>query len=136
MKIRTYEELVEITSFEDRFEYLMLKGAVGSPTFGYDRYLNQVFYKTSAWKRARDLVMIRDNGCDLGVVGYDISGKILVHHMNPMTPDSLKKSSLDVIDPRFLICTSELTHQAIHYGDRSLLPQQPIIRLPGDTKLW
>ena len=136
MKIRTYADLSEIVTFEERYEYLRLDGSVGESTFGYDRYINQAFYKTAMWKRARQLVVIRDNGCDLGIDGYEIHGKVLIHHMNPISRDDLLSFNRDIIDTRFLICTSERTHQAIHYGDRSLLPQIPVTRRPGDTILW
>lgn len=134
--IRSYNDLVDISSFEGRYEYLKLGGNVGESTFGYDRFMNQTFYKSPEWKRVRELVMIRDLGRDLAIEGYDINGRIIIHHMNPMSIADLSTFNQDVINPRFLICTSHQTHQAIHYGDASLLPQTPIIRRPGDTKLW
>lgn len=134
--IRRYSELKELDTIEHRFDYLKLDGVVGKQTWGWDRYFNQRFYRSVEWKRIRDIVIIRDNGCDLGVDGFEVHGKILIHHMNPIWIDDLKHSNPDILDPEFLIVTSELTHQAIHYGDRSLLPQVPIPRKKGDTKLW
>lgn len=135
-KIRTYSELSPLRTIEERYDYLKLPGFVGEETFGWDRYFNQKFYKSTEWKRVRDIVIFRDDGCDLGIGGFEIGGKILIHHMNPMTIKDLKLGNPDVLDPEFLICTSFNTHQAIHYGDKSLLPQVPIVRTPGDTKLW
>ena len=134
--IRQYSVLIRFKSLEDRFDYLKLEGTVGKQTFGWDRYYNQRFYHSSEWKRVRDLVILRDNGCDLGVPGYEINDKILIHHMNPIWIEDLRKKNQDILDPEFLICVSSMTHQAIHYGDSSLLPQVPIERRPGDTKLW
>lgn len=134
--IKTYSDLRRLPTFEERFAYLKLGGAVGAETFGFDRYLNQDFYRSAVWKRARRDVIARDLGCDLGVDGYEIYDKVYVHHMNPMTPDDVKHSSLDIINPEFLICVSHNTHNAIHYGDESLLPKPIIERRPGDTKLW
>lgn len=136
MKIRTYTELSKITTFEDRFEYLRLDGSVGEETFGFDRYLNQVFYRSQKWKQVRDFVIIRDNGCDLGVDGFEIHGRILIHHMNPITIDDIQKESAFLLDPEYLICTVHNTHNAIHYGDASLLPQAPIERTINDTCPW
>lgn len=134
--IRTYSELIKLKTIQERFRYLKLNGVVGKQTWGWDRYFNQRFYRSSEWKRIRDIVIIRDDGCDLGVDGFEIHDKILIHHMNPIWIDDLKTKNLAVLDPEFLIVTSERTHQAIHYGDESLLPQTPISRRPGDTKLW
>ena len=134
--LRKYSEMKLMTTIEERYEYLKLRGGVGVDTFGFDRYINQQFYASPQWKRVRYLVILRDNGCDLGIPGYEIHDKILVHHMNPVTVDDFRKGSLDILDPNFLICVSHRTHQAIHYGDASLLPQDPIVRKPGDTKLW
>lgn len=121
---------------EDRFDYLVLKGEVGLETFGFDRWINQRFYRSKEWKDVRDYVIFRDNGCDLGIPGYEIGRNLLVHHMNPMTPDDIVDGLEWILDPEFLITTSMRTHNAIHYGDKSLLPQLPIERKPGDTKLW
>lgn len=134
--IRCYSELIKFNTIEKRYEYLKLVGAVGEQTFGVDRYLNQRFYKSTEWKRIRDIVLIRDNACDLGVPGFPIPGRILIHHMNPIKVLDLQVKNLDVLDPKFLISSSERTHQAIHYGDKSLLPYIPKQRKPGDTRLW
>lgn len=137
MNIKTYSELSQFQTFEERYRYLRLRGAVGEETFGFDRYLNQVFYQRSPkWKKVRDFVIIRDNGCDLGLDGYDIYGKILVHHMNPITLKDLERESEYLLDPEFLICTSLNTHNAIHYGDESLLITTPIVRTKYDTCPW
>lgn len=136
MSIKTYSELVHIPTFEERYEYLRLNGFVGTETFGFDRYLNQIFYRSQRWKRIRDLVIIRDNGCDLGVEGYEIHGKILIHHMNPITIEDIEKESAFLLDPEFLICTTHITHNAIHYGDESLLIKAPVERVPNDTCPW
>ena len=136
MTIRTYSELVLRTTLEARFEYLKLGGFVGEDTFGYSRYLNQAFYASTGWKRARDLVIIRDSGRDLGLEGFEIHGRLMVHHMNPIQPKDLVHFNTDVLDPEYLICVSETTHNAIHYGDKSLLPTGMIERRPGDTRLW
>lgn len=134
---RSYRELSRLKTFDERFEYLKLGGQVGEATFGFDRCLNQMLYTSSKWKRLRNQIIIRDNGCDMGLEGYDIVGKvIIVHHMNPITVDDLKDFSDDVFDPEQLICVSHATHNAIHYGDRDLLPRMPVERRPGDTCLW
>lgn len=134
--IRSYNELKNLTTFKDRYEYLRLRGSVGVDTFGFDRYLNQRFYQSVQWKGVRESVIIRDNGCDLGIDGYEIHDRIYIHHMNPMTKEDLESGSADVLDPNFLICVTHNTHNAIHYGDESLLsvPLKP--RKPGDTRLW
>ena len=134
--MRTYRELSRLKTFDERFEYLKLNGFVGEETFGYDRFLNQLLYKSSEWRSLRRDIIIRDNGCDLGLEGYDIQGMIIVHHMNPISVDDLKTFSGDVVNPEYLICVSSLTHKAIHYGDKDLLPQLPIERRPGDTCPW
>jgi hypothetical protein len=134
--IKTYSELSRIDNFRDRFAYLRLGGAVGAETFGFDRYLNQEFYRSVLWKRARTHVIARDYGCDLGFDGHEIFDKVYVHHMNPMSPDDIKHSNVDILDPEYLITVCHLTHNAIHYGDESLLPKPVIARRPGDTKLW
>lgn len=136
MSIRRYSELSKIQTFEDRFEYLRLNGAVGTDTFGFERYLNQFFYRSSRWKKVRDLVIVRDNGCDLGFVGRDIYGKIFIHHMNPITKKDLEEESDILLNPEFLITVSFETHNAIHYGDISLLPRDPIERKKNDTCPW
>lgn len=134
--IRTYSDLRRLPSFEERFQYLKLGGLVGRETFGFDRYLNQEFYRSSLWKRARTHVIARDLGCDLGFEGYEIHSNVYVHHMNPIKPEDIKTSNLDILDPEFLITVTHSTHNAIHYGDERLLPRGPIQRRPGDTKLW
>lgn len=133
---RTYSELIRQSAFEDRYEYLALRGEVGASTFGFDRYINQQFYTSSQWRQLRNHVIARDNGCDLGVEGYDIFNRVIIHHMNPMTVDDLVHGNDDILDPEFLITTSHKTHNAIHYGDASLLPQLHKERRPGDTRLW
>lgn len=135
--IRTYSELIELPTFEERYRYLRLGGRVGADTFGFDRYLNQVVYQRDPrWKDARDIVIIRDNGCDLGVEGREIYGKILVHHMNPITMDDLLHERDWIYDPEFLISTMLTTHNAIHYGDENLLMKAPIERTKNDTCPW
>lgn len=134
--IRTYTELSKLQTFEERYQYLRLDGVVGQQTFGFDRYLNQIFYKSERWRRARNFVIIRDNGCDLGIEGHEINGRILVHHMNPVTIDDILKESDYLIDPEFLISTIHNTHNAIHYGDESLLITAPIERTQYDTCPW
>lgn len=137
MIIRTYSELITLPTFEERFRYLQLNGQVGKDTFGFDRYLNQSFYHSREWKRIRDQVIIRDNGCDLGVEGYDISGRsIIIHHMNPITISDIETMSEYLMNPEYLISTVHRTHNAIHYGDESLLCLGPIERKPNDTCPW
>lgn len=134
--LRTYSELSRLQTFRERFEYLRLDGIVGVETFGFDRYLNQVFYNSDEWKAVRKTVIIRDNGCDLGMDGYDIHGKIIVHHMNPFSIDDVLHRKEELLDPEFLISTVLNTHNAIHYGDESLLPSAPIVRTRNDTCPW
>lgn len=136
MKIRTYSELITFDSFMDRFEYLKLGGKIGEDTFGYERYLNQKFYQSSEWRRIRDQVIVRDLGRDLGVIGYEISGKILIHHMNPIDTNDIIHSTEYLVDPEYLICVSHITHNAIHYGDASILVTEPIVRTKNDTCPW
>ena len=136
MSIRTYSELITIPTFEERFEYLQLKGSVGKDTFGYDRYLNQVLYRSPEWKRLRNQIIIRDCGCDLACDGYDIYGKVLIHHLNPITVEDVLARSRKVFDPDNLVCVSHNTHNAIHYGDMDLLATGPIIRTKNDTCPW
>ena len=136
MSIRTYSELITIPTFEERFEYLQLKGSVGKDTFGYDRYLNQVLYRSPEWKRLRNQIIIRDCGCDLACDGYDIYGKVLIHHLNPITVEDVLARSRKVFDPDNLVCVSHNTHNAIHYGDVNLLVTGPIIRTKNDTCPW
>lgn len=136
MKIRRYSELSQFTTFDDRFEYLKLEGSVGRTTFGFDRYINQGFYTSKEWKTLRNDVIVRDNGCDLGVSGYEIHVDMLVHHMNPMIPDDIINGNEWILNPEFLILTTKNTHNAIHYGNPSLLPRVTTERRAGDTKLW
>lgn len=136
MIIRTYSELITLPTFEERFDYLQLNGRVGEDTFGHQRYLNQVFYKTREWRDLRHYVIVRDNGCDLGVEGFDIYGPVHVHHMNPITIEDIENRSEFLLDPEYLISTSDRTHKAISYGDKSLLPLPPIERFRNDTCPW
>lgn len=134
--IRTYSELRRLDTFEERFRYLALRGSVGRSTFGFDRYINQGFYTSREWRRVRDEIIVRDNGCDLGVDGYEIHDRLLIHHMNPIEASHIVRGDEDLLDPRFLITTSHRTHNAIHYGDESQLPRPLVERRPGDTRLW
>lgn len=134
--MRTYSELSKLKTFEERFEYLKLDGLIGEETFGWDRYLNQVFYKSPEWKSTRDKVIVRDNGRDLGVEGYDIFGKIIIHHMNPMSLGDIANRNPDIFNPEYLICVSHETHNAIHYGDANQLNLGPIERTVNDTCPW
>ena len=136
MSIRTYSELITLPTFEERFKYLQLNGQVGESTFGFDRYMNQVFYRSQKWKSIRDFVIIRDCGCDLGIEGYDIHGKIIIHHMNPLSMRDIETESDFLLNPDFLICTTHNTHNAIHYGDENLLVTAPIERTKNDTCPW
>jgi hypothetical protein len=135
-RLRSFSELRRIPDFEGRFGYLELGGQVGVTTFGFDRWINQRFYRSHEWKRVRRDVIARDNGCDLGVDGFKIYTGLLVHHMNPVSVDDITNGEEWIIDPEYLITTSLQTHNAIHYGDWSMLPQDPVERGPGDTKLW
>lgn len=136
MKTRSYRELRRLETFEDRFEYLSLRGEVGASTFGFDRYLNQGFYTSREWKQVRQAAIARDLGLDLGVEGHEIYDKIIIHHINPMTPDALVHGDDSILDLDNLITTCHNTHNAIHYGDTSLLPRETVPRTRGDTKLW
>lgn len=131
-----YTELEPLDTFVERFEYLKLPGEIGVRTFGSDRYLNQQFYRSREWKQIRDTVIIRDNGCDLGIPGFEILGDLLVHHINPIQAQDLRDFNPDVLNPEYLICVSRRTHNAIHFGDIRQLPQLPVSRTAGDTKLW
>ena len=135
--IRTYSELIKLETFEERFRYLELSGTVGAETFGFDRYLNQNFYTSDEWKRLRNQIIIRDNGCDLGVSGYDIHTVILIHHMNPISVKDVLTHNDLLINPEYLITTRLSTHNGIHYGDDSILQSYSVIeRRPGDTCPW
>lgn len=135
--MRTYSELSKLKTFEERFKYLMIGGAVGSETFGFDRYLNQALYNSPEWKKVRNEVIIRDNGCDLGIEGYEINKRALIHHMNPITMKQVIDRDPDIFNPEYLITTVHDTHNAIHYGDESILRNYILVeRKPGDTRLW
>jgi len=134
--IKCYSELSLIPTFEARYRYLRLNGTVGKDTFGFDRYMNQFFYKSPEWRRVRDLVITRDGGCDLGVPGREIFGRIIIHHMNPIQPEDIRDRSEFLLDPEYLITTIHDTHLAIHYGDEHLLMQTPVERRPNDTCPW
>lgn len=134
--IRSYSELCMLNTFEDRYKYLQLSGAVGKDTFGFDRYLNQIFYRSQEWKSVRDKVIIRDDGCDLGVKGYEIHGRIYIHHMNPIILKDIEQRTDLLLNPEYLISTTHSTHNAIHYGDESLLPLVPKERSANDTCPW
>lgn len=134
--MRSFTELSQLPTFEDRFRYLALHGPVGASTFGFDRWVNQQFYRSREWKRVRQFVILRDNGCDLGMDGYEIHERVLIHHMNPMGVDDIVHGNDDIVDPEFLISTTHQTHNAIHYGDERLLPRPLTVRAPGDTSLW
>ena len=134
--IKTYSELITLPTFEERYEYLRIGGRVGEETFGFDRYLNQIFYKSKEWLSIRDQVIARDNGCDLGIPGREIHRRILIHHMNPITKDDLIHQTDYLLNPEYLICTSHKTHQAIHYGDENLLFDTVVERSKNDTCPW
>ena len=134
--IRTYSELSTITSFKDRFRYLKLNGAVGEATFGFDRYLNQLFYRSQRWRKIRDEVIVRDCGCDLGIEGYEIYKYAMIHHMNPITAKDIQDESEYLLNPEYLITTTQQTHNAIHYGNEDLLPTMPVERTQNDTCPW
>lgn len=134
--VRTYSELSMLPTFKERYEYLRLDGTVGEDTFGFDRYVNQIFYKSAEWQSVRREIIIRDNGCDLGLDGYEIRGKILIHHMNPIRLEDIIKRSDLLLNPEYLISTVLTTHNAIHYGDVDLLPNVPQERSRNDTCPW
>jgi hypothetical protein len=136
MKSRCYSELVQFETLESRFEYLALGGLIGTVTFGFDRWINQKFYRSQQWIQARNFVIARDGGYDLGVPGYEIHEGMLVHHMNPIASTDIVEGEEWILDPEFLITTTQRTHNAIHYGDQTLLPKPWEPRRPGDTNLW
>jgi len=135
-RIRTYSELRRIRTFVERFEYLSLPGMVGRDTFGFDRYLNQTFYRSNEWRQIRNSIIIRDNGCDLGIAGYEIHDRLYIHHMNPINASEIIYGDSTLLDPEFLITTTHSTHNAIHYGNANSLTSLLVERKPGDTKLW
>lgn len=134
--IRSYNELIRLETFEERFEYLRLGGIVGESTFGFDRYVNQMFYRSPEWKRVRREVIARDNGCDMADEDHPIGGRIIIHHINPIELEDIEESTEFLLDPNNLVCVSELTHNAIHFGDKSLLPEEYVERKPFDTCPW
>lgn len=136
MKMRTYRELRMLNTFEDRYKYLKLNGSVGDDTFGFDRWINQQFYRSAEWKRVRDIVIVRDNGCDLGDPDHPIYGRILIHHMNPIRKEDFDENPDYLLNPDYLVCVSHDTHNAIHYGDESLLQKEWAPRKPNDTIPW
>lgn len=136
MNIKRYSELILLPTFEERYKYLQLNGIIGDETFGFDRYINQMFYRSQEWKQVRDYVIVRDNGCDLGIEGHEIRGKILIHHMNPIGIKDIQQVNKFLLDPEYLITTMLSTHNAIHYGDESLLVKDPIERSKNDTCPW
>lgn len=135
-KIRCYKDLRRLATFEERFDYLSLGGVVGRETYGFDRYINQAFYRSREWADIRDRVIVRDNGCDLGFPGREIHSRVYIHHMNPMVAGDIIHSNPDILDPEYLICVTHQTHNAIHYGDKSKLQKLYVERKPHDTKLW
>ena len=136
MKIKTYSELRRLETFDERFDYLLLRGHAGDATFGFDRYINQDFYRSHEWRTVRNQVIVRDNGCDLGIPGYEINGALLIHHVNPMSSDDIVHGEDWIVNPEFLITTTKDTHNAIHYGNKSSLKTPFVPRAPGDTQLW
>lgn len=136
MILRRYSELKRLKTFEERYEYLRIGGLVGESIFSFERFLNQALYTSQRWRLLRNEIIIRDNGCDLGVEGHDIYDRIIVHHMNPITREQIRDPDESIFDPEYLICVCDQTHRAIHYGDASLLPQGPVVRRPNDTCPW
>ena len=135
--IRTYSEMCKFNTFEERFNYLSLDGVVAEETFGFDRYLNQRFYKSLEWRRLRNQIIVRDNGCDLGIDGHEIFDHVIIHHMNPIGVDDITNATDFLLNPEYMICVSRPTHNAIHYGDKDLLKAYNFTgRKPGDTRLW
>lgn len=135
-QLRTYSELSSLTTIEERFQYLSIRGVVGGETFGPDRWINQIFYRSTEWRQLRNHIIVRDAGCDLGVAGFEVHDRLIIHHMNPMTVDEVKDRADVILDPEFLISTAHRTHNAIHYGSADLLPTRFVERAPGDMKLW
>ena len=136
MAEKTYSELIKLPTFEERFKYLKLDGFVGEDTFGFDRYINQTFYRSAEWRKMRDAIIIRDNGCDLGIEDRKIFGNVIIHHMNPITANDISDVTRFLMDPEYLICVSAKTHNAIHYSDESILMLDPVDRKPNDTCPW
>lgn len=136
LQLKKYSELVKLSTFEERFEYLSLNGQVGRETYGFDRWMNQQFYRSPEWKSVRNFVIVRDSGCDLGIPGREIRERIIVHHMNPILPADIKDCTDILLDPEYLIATCHNTHEAIHYGSAELLIRDPVVRSPNDTCPW
>ena len=136
MKIRCYKELRRLSTFEERYDYLSLGGSVGRETYGFDRHINQAFYRSREWAAIRDNVIVRDNGCDLGIQDREIRDRIYIHHMNPMVAGDIIHGNPDILNPEYLICVTHQTHNAIHYGDKSKLKKPYVERKPNDTRLW
>lgn len=135
--IRTYSEMCKFATFNERFNYLSLDGVVAAETFGFDRYLNQRFYKSLEWRRLRNQIIVRDNGCDLGIDGHEIFDHVIIHHMNPIGVDDITNATDFLLNPEYMVCVSRATHNAIHYGDEDLLKAYNFAeRKPGDTRLW
>lgn len=134
--LRSYSELSRLRTFDERFRYLLLAGSVGVETFGFDRYVNQRFYRSEEWKHVRNVVIARDNGCDLGIEGRDINGRVYVHHMNPMNLEQINDHTDLILDPEYLVCVTFATHNAIHYGDESYITLAPVERQPNDMCPW
>lgn len=134
--LRSYSELSRLRTFDERFRYLLLAGSVGVETFGFDRYVNQRFYRSEEWKHVRNIVIARDNGCDLGIEGRDINGRVYVHHMNPMNLEQINDHMDLILDPEYLVCVTFATHNAIHYGDENYITLAPVERQPNDTCPW
>lgn len=134
--IRRYSEMIKFPTIEERFEYVKLGGAVGVETFGWDRYLNQQFYRSKEWKEFRNSMIIRDNGCDLALDGYEIQSNLFLHHLNPITVEDILHNSEVLLDPENVVCVSRRMHQAIHYGDEDMIPKPLVERKPGDTIPW
>ena len=134
--LRSYSELSRLRTFDERFRYLLLVGSVGVETFGFDRYVNQRFYRSEEWKHVRNIVIARDNGCDLGIEGRDINGRVYVHHMNPMNLEQINDHMDLILDPEYLVCVTFATHNAIHYGDESYITLAPVERQPNDMCPW
>lgn len=136
MRIRSYSELQLLSDFQERFRYLKLRASIGAATFGFDRWVNQQFYTSAQWRHIRQVVIARDLGCDLGVRGYEIHDRPTIHHLNPMNLSDIVDGDSSILDPEYLVTTTLITHNAIHYGADELIPRQATPRRPGDTKLW
>lgn len=134
--VKTYSEMIKLPTYEERFKYLKIGGVIGEETFGFERYLNQVFYKSKEWRSIRDKIIVRDLGCDLAIRDREIGGRILIHHINPISPKDIINRTDALLNPDYLVCCSKRTHDAIHYGDESILFTGFVERKPGDTCLW